>query len=172
MVLMTGLDSIIESLYLKEELTCSAKLNNILVNPMSSYLIKKTVIISLKSYPIGYIKELLDNKNTVISRFKVDDERVIVDPYELRMNENIVPLGKKVNLINEEIYNEVNHIFDTETSVLYYPKPNKCMDYIVNGDLTVIGYLAYQLGCRLNGFNKPIQFNYLDIIKMKNGILI
>lgn len=172
MVLLTGLDSIIESLYLREELTCSVKLNNLLVNPVSSYLSRKTVIISRKNYPIEYIRELLDNKNTVISRFKVNDERVIVDPYELRMNENILPLGKKVNLINEEMYDKVNHIFDTEENKLYYPKPLRCMDYIANGDLTVIGYLAYQLGCKLNEYNKPIQFDHLDIIKMNNGILI
>lgn len=169
---MTGLDSIIESLYLKEKLTHSVKLNGLLVNPVSSYITRKTVIISLKSYPIDYIRELLDNGNTVISRFKVDDDRVILDPYELRMNENIIPLGKKVNLINEEIYDKIDHIFDAENEMLYYPKPIRFMDCIMNGDLTVIGYLAYQLGCKLSDFNHPIQFDHLDIIKMKNGILV
>ena len=116
---MTGLDSIIESLYLREKLTCSPKASNILVNPVSSYVVGKTVVINIKGYPSNYIDELIYNKNTIISRFDIGDNRVIFDPYELRMNENIIPLGKKVNLVNEEMYDKVDHIFDIEDMKLY-----------------------------------------------------
>ena len=168
---MTGLDSIIESLYLKEKLTCSSKASDILVNPVSSYIIGKTIIINLKSYPISYINELLDNKNTVISRFDIGDDRVIVDPYELRMNESIIPLGRKVNVVNEEMYDKVDHVFEVEDMKLYYPKPLKCIDYQVNGRLTMLGYLVYQLGYPMNEV-KISEFRYLDVIKLKNGIII
>lgn len=171
MILITGLDSIIESLYLRDDLTSNSKKSDILVNPVSSYVIGKTIIISLKRYPKSRIDELLDNKNTVISRFNVGDDRVIVDPYELRMNESIMPLGKKVNIINEEMYDKVSHIFDSDNRILYYPKPMKCMDYHVNGKLTSLGYLAYQLGYSIDDVSDT-EFKYLDVIKMKNGIII
>lgn len=168
---MTGLDSIIESLYLMDELTCSSKSCNILVNPMSSYVVGKTVIINISSYPESYINELLCNNNTVISRFEVNNDRVIVDPYELRMNDSIIPLGKKIDLINEEIYDKVYHIFDKDEMKLYYPKPTKCLNYCVGNNLTVIGYLAYQLGFPINDISDT-RFTNLDVIKLKNGIII
>lgn len=170
MVLMTGLDSIIESLYLRDRLTYLIKESNILVNPVSPYLIGKTIIINLRNYPTEYIDELISYNNTVISRFDINDDRVIVDPYRLRINENIIPLGKKINLINEEMYDKVDHIFDLEDMKLYYPKPIKCMNYMVNGNFTVLGYLAYQLGHKFNDMN--CEFRYLDVIKLKNGIII
>lgn len=168
---MTGLDSIIESLYLREKLTCSPKASNILVNPVSSYVVGKTVVINIKGYPSNYIDELIYNKNTIISRFYIGDNRVIFDPYELRMNENIIPLGKKVNLVNEEMYDKVDHIFDIEDMKLYYPKPIKCVNYHVNGNLTVLGYLIYQLGYPVDEVLHT-EFKYLDVIKLKNGIII
>jgi hypothetical protein len=171
MILITGLDSIIESLYLKDDLTSNSKKANILVNPVGSYVIGKTIIINLKGYSSSRITELLDNKNTVICRFDTDDDRVIVDPYELRMNESIMPLGMKINLINEEIYDKVNHIYDSDNRILYYPKPIKCMDYHVDGKLTLLGYLAYQLGYSIDDVSDT-KFNHLDVIKMKNGIII
>lgn len=171
MVLITGLDSIIESLYLRDDLTSNSKKSDILVNPVSSYVIGKTIIINLKGYSRNRITELLDNKNTVICRFNINDDRVIVDPYELRMNESIMPLGMKVNLINEEMYDKVNHSYDSDNRVLYYPKPIKCMDYHVDGSLTLLGYLAYQLGYSINDV-ADTKFRYLDVIKMKNGIII
>lgn len=171
MILMTGLDSVIESLYLKEKLTCSSNASNILVNPVSSYIIGKTVIITLGGYPLDYVSELIDNKNKVICRFDIGIDKVIVDPYDLRINECIIPLGKKVNILNEEIYDKVDHIFDCEEGKLYYPKPIKCLDYQVNGKLTSLGYLAYQLGYPINDIIDT-KFKNLDVIKLKNGIII
>lgn len=171
MILITGLDSIIESLYLRDDLTSNSKKSDVLVNPVSSYVIGKTIIINLKGYPRTRLDELIDNQNTVISRFDLNDDRVIVDPYELRMNDSIHPLGTKVNVINEEMYDKVNHIYDSNERVLYYPKPMKCMDYHVDGNLTLLGYLAYQLGYPIDDVTDT-EFKYLDVIKMKNGIII
>lgn len=170
MVLMTGLDSIIESLYLKEELTSKQKLGNIIVNPVNTtYLINKTIIINHKYYPSSYIDELIDNRNIIISRFDINDDRVIVDPYELRINDNIQVLGNEIEVVNEDMYENINHVFDGK--VLYYPKPKRYFEYYFNGDLTVLGYLIYQLGCDVSSISKS-EFLNLDIIKTKCGIIV
>lgn len=169
MVLMTGLDSIIESLYLKENLTNKVKIGNIIVNPVSTYLVNKTVIINKKYYPFEYIDELISNKNIIISRFNLDRDDIIFDPYELRINNNIMCLGKNINLVNEHMYENINHIFDG--TCLYYPKPKKYYEYHYNGSLTVLGYLLYQLGCDVSKISKT-EFLNLDVIKMKNGIIV
>lgn len=171
MVLMTGLDSIVESLYLKDNLTYLSKSASILVNPVSSYISKKVIVINRKNYPLSYVDELIDNKNIVISRFDIGRKDVLVHPYELRMNESIMPLGKKVEVISDDTYDKVDHIFDIEDMKLYYPKPIKCLDYQVNGSLTIIGYLSYQLGYDISDI-VDAEFRHLDVIKMKNGIII
>lgn len=168
MILITGLDSIIESIYLREELTCSSKSSNIVVNPVSSYIVRKTIIINSINYPTNLIDELIGH-NTIISRFDIGDDRVMIDPYELRMNERIIPLGKKVNFINEDMYDKVDHLYDREDGILYYPKPMKCMNYCVGSELTVLGYLAYQLGYPVKSATK---FTNLDVIKLMNGLIV
>lgn len=69
------------------------------------------------------------------------------------------------------MYDKVDHIFEIEDMKLYYPKPLKCIDYQVNGKLTMLGYLVYQLGYPMNEV-KISEFKYLDVIKLKNGIII
>jgi hypothetical protein len=171
MILLTGLDSIIESLYLRDGLTCTFKNCTIVVNPTSSYVANKVVIINLMNYPSNKIDELLANNNTIISRFDTGDERITIDPYELRINESIIPLGKRVDLLNEDTYDKVEHIFDDKDNKLYYPKPVKCINYHHKGNLTALGYLIYQLGYQIDEVITP-RFKYLDIIKLKNGIII
>ena len=117
MVLLTGLDSIIESLYLDERLTEHSRDGNILVNPVSiSYVINKVIIINHKYYLL------------------------------------------------------VEHKFDGVN--LYYPKPISFYDHYLNGDLTVLGYLMYQLGCDISDVKDDTIFSNLDIIKMNNGFII
>lgn len=169
MVLLTGLDSVIESLYINEKLTEHPRDGNILVNPVSiTYVVNKTIIINHKYYPIENIKYLL-NKNKVITRIDLGVEGSIFDPYLLRINEYIKTSNEIVNIINEDSYMSVDHKFDGIN--LYYPKPRSFYDHKVKSELTVIGYLMYQLGCNISDVKDPI-FKNLDIIKMNNGFII
>lgn len=167
MVLMTGLDSVIESLYLREDLSTKIKDSDIVVNPMSTYIAKKVVIINKKYYPSTYIDELLSNDNTLVSRFPTYDSRIHFDPYELRMNDSIRCLGSNIDLVTENLYEEINHLFDN--GILYYPKPLIFYDYMNNGYLTVLGYLLYQLGCKLE---VSTRYTELDIIKSRTGLIL
>lgn len=167
MVLMTGLDSVIESLYLKEELSSKMRDCNIVVNPTSSFVANKTVVINSKYYPTEYIDELIENRNTVISRINMHDDRIILDPYELRINDNIRPLGNPVSVVNEYLYENIDHHFTN--GILYYPKPLAYYDYMSGRNLTVLGYLLYQLGCRMNEVPEYVEF---DVIKSRVGIYV
>lgn len=169
MILLTGLDSIIESLYLDERLTEYSREGDILVNPVSiTYVVNKTIIINHKNYPIDNIKYLL-LKNKVISRIDFGLDGVIVNPYLLRINKNIISSNEKVNIINENLYSKVEHKFDGTN--LYYPRPMSFYDHKFGSELTVIGYLMYQLGCDISDVKDPI-FKNLDIIKMNNGFIL
>jgi hypothetical protein len=110
MVLLTGLDSIIESLYLDERLTEHSRDGNILVNPVSiSYVINKVIIINHKYYPIDNIKILLNNRNKVITRVNYEVDGVKYDPYLLRINDSIRISNEKINIIDENSYMLVKH---------------------------------------------------------------
>ena len=171
MVLLTGLDSIIESLYLDERLTEHSRDGNILVNPVSiSYVINKVIIINHKYYPIDNIKILLNNRNKVITRVNYEVDGVKYDPYLLRINDSIRISNEKINIINENSYMLVEHKFDGVN--LYYPKPISFYDHYLSGDLTVLGYLMYQLGCDISDVKDDTIFSNLDIIKMNNGFII
>lgn len=166
MVMMTGLDSVIESLYLKEELSSKMKNCNIVVNPVSSFIANKVVIINSKYYPSEYIEDLLSNRNTVISRINLHDSRVILDPYELRINDKIRVLNNTTKVVNESLYEKIPHVFDG--GVLYYPKPRAYYDYMSGKNLTVLGYLLYQLGCKMDDAPSS-RYMDLDIAKLRIG---
>lgn len=164
--MMTGLDSVIESLYLKEELSSKLKDCNIVVNPVSSFVARKVVVINSKYYPSQYIDELISNHNTIISRVNLYDPRVILDPYELRINDHIRPLGSTVKVVNEYLYDKEDHVFTD--GVLYYPKPLSYYDYMSGRNLTVLGYLLYQLGCKMEDAPES-RYKDLDVAKLRIG---
>lgn len=170
MILLTGLDSVIESLYLEEELTDKNRDTNILVNPVDvTYKFGKTVIINHKYYQTDKLLKLVRNKNKVYSRVDYGIDGVKYCPYNHRINFNIIPSGEVVNLVNEYNYHEVDHYY--KNGILYYPTPRIYYDYYVGKDMTALGYLLVQLGCDVSEVNDSMTMNY-DVIKLRNGIIV
>lgn len=170
MVLLTGLDSVIESLYLKERLTNQSKSGNILINPVNvTYTTGKTIVINHKYYPLDWIKQLVKNRNKVITRLNFNIPGSIFDPYILRINDNILSSGEYVDLIGEGFYQEVEYKFDG--TKLYYPIPRSFYDHHLGDSLTALGYLSFQLGCDISDVCDSLYKN-LNVIKLKNGIII
>lgn len=169
MILYSGLDSIIESLYLDDDLTESVRDCSIVVNPdekLSRYLMGRLIIINHKNYSVDLIRKLKDD-NKVITRIDFSIRGVLFDPYILRINDNIRLSGEFIDYIDESCYNDVDFRFDGK--VLYYPSPESYEDYVYNGNLTSLGYLLYQIGYNL--IDNSI-FKNLDVIKLKNGLII
>lgn len=169
MVLYSGLDSIVESLYLDEEMTESIKDSSIVVNPNESlcpYIYRKVVIINHLHYPTDRIRQLKES-NKVITRVNFSIRGVSFKSYELRLNRRIQLSGEEVGFINEDTYDQVEFRFDGQN--LYYPSPSLYCDCIHRGALTSLGYLLYQIGY---DFIDDTLFKNLDVIKLKNGLII
>lgn len=169
MVYYSGLDSIIESLYLEENFIESIKNSNIIVNPSEKlfpYLYGKVIIINHMFYPIEWIKKLTD-KNRVITRLDFSIQGTIYNPYESRLNPRIYPNNESVDSVDESTYDEVEFRYDGEN--LYYPSPIEFTNYSDGKSLTVLGYLLYQIGYNLI---EDTLFKNLDVIKLKNGLII
>lgn len=167
MILLTGLDSIVESLYLKIPITDKFKDSTIIVNPDSiTYLSKKTIIISKLNYSLDNINMLLSNGNTIISRIFINDSIKFI-PYLPRICDKIMWCGRYVTEeLNEENFSSVHHFYDGDK--LYYPKSNSYGNVMDNKkNLSVLGYLLYQIGENLYD-NTP--FLDLDVVKLGKGL--
>ena len=69
MILFNGLPSILESLYLGDDITDKLTLSDIVVNPInSSYLSGKTIILNMPNLNKTVIENILNKGNTVVSR--------------------------------------------------------------------------------------------------------
>ena len=170
MIYLEGLESIIECIYLNDELDNRASFCEVFVNPSSTkYLVGKTVIINAPDYPKDKVSLLLNNGCKVISRIFTDQEGVEVCPYILRLNTNIQWNGRIINdyadLIDLLENNECE--FSIDDYMLYFPKINsikvgnlKAMDAF--GNLTAAGWASQQVG--INLVNGSV-FSNLDIIK-------
>jgi hypothetical protein len=170
MILLTGLDSVIESIYLEEKLTDLNRSTNILINPIDvTYVSGRIVIINHKSYPVHKLMKLIENKNEVYSRVNFNIEGINFKPYILRINDSIIPSGEIIDISSEDLYDKVDHKF--KNGILYYPTPKYYYDYHLDGNLTVLGYLLYQIGINLEILDDSIQKD-LNIIKLKNGLII
>ena len=91
MIFYEGLESIIECIYLEENISNKSSDCDIFVNPENiKYLIGKLVIINSIEYPIENIKTLLENNCRVISRIHFDIEGIEIRPYILKLNFNII----------------------------------------------------------------------------------
>ena len=77
MIHYTGIESIIESIYLEESIEFKAGRSNIEVNPTGGmdYIVGKTVILSNLSYTEEFIENLVKNRNKVYSRVKGYSEK-------------------------------------------------------------------------------------------------
>lgn len=173
MIYLDGLNSIIECIYLNEELDDRQGSCDIFVNPSNAkYLIGKVIIINSLDYPIDNIKTLINNKCKIISRVRLkSDNSLEVKPYILRPYFDIMWNGK---YIEEDRFNNPDSLFEDDYCTfnldykLYFPKVDK-LDNISNfldeeKNLTGIGWALQQVGVNILT-NTP--FINLDIVKLK-----
>lgn len=163
MIYFSGLDSIIESLYLDETLNEKIGGCDIIVNPeVETYLVRKTIILNTISYDITKIHRLLNNKCTVISRttnFGIPGVKVY--PYLPRPNFKVLWNGDFYDISKGDI----ECLFDTTRNILFFPKLEGDMAEFITetGELSYLGWAMYQVGQDL----KESQFPDLDILKTK-----
>lgn len=169
MIYFSGLDSIIESIYLNDNLDNKVGTCEVFVNPDNvKYIVGKTVIINICDYPDSKLDILSSNGCHIISRIYSQREDIEVQPYILRLNFNVMWNGKVIEFCNflDDILDKDNCIFDFENNILYFPK-------IINlgstlkpkdeyGNLTVIGWVLQQVGINIKS---QTVFENLDIIK-------
>lgn len=145
MILDTGFDSVIESLYLKIPLTSSLRDATIIVNPSNKYqyVTGKTIIVTL-DYSPGFDLNKLKSQNNIISRFSSE---FIFEPYKVENCNSI----KVNNLPSFLILNSTN-LKSQKISIcnltgdIYLDRPIYILDTIINSYLTCLGFLAFQLG--------------------------
>lgn len=170
MIYLEGLESVIECVYLNDELDNRVSSCNVFVNPMNiKYLTGKTVVINVSDYPRELIDELVKNGCKVISRVYIDHPGVEVKPYILRINPNIIWNGRVLEDFDNftDLLSSTNDCeFSIDDYILYFPKississgDSRAMDSY--GNLTVIGWALQQVGVNLvSGV-----FTDLDIVK-------
>ena len=175
MIYFEGLDSVIESIYLDDELGNKVGDCSVFINPENTrYLIGKVVIINSLSYPSSKVIELLDNGNTVVRRIKPEDaeleDGVLLQPYILRYNGKIQYSGKEIReseeLSNLDILRDYCSL-DSETGVLYFPKllnPGYSRVLDREGNLSSLGWALQEIGVNIK---KDTRFRNLDILKLK-----
>lgn len=187
MIYFSGLDSIIESLYLDERLGDKLGSCKIFINPVNiSYLTGKVIIINKLRYPQTYVAELINNGNKVISRVFTDNNKVDFEPYILRPIFNLVWGGDEVMVTEEDIREIENNNNDklteklldrilescsyiSDRNKLFFPKLiGKGVKKIATddkGNLTAIGYSLQQVGVNIIKADTP--FLDMDILKTK-----
>ena len=169
MIYFSGLDSIIESIYLSDSLDNRVGSCEVFINPDNvKYIIGKTVIISICDYPDSKLDILSKNGCHIISRVYSPREDVEVQPYILRLNFSVMWNGRTLESCDsiDSLLDKDNCTYDLDTNVLYFPKIDKLSDSLKAKDeyenLTVVGWVLQQVGINI----KPTTvFNNLDIIK-------
>lgn len=169
MIFLDGLNSLIESIYLNEEISSKPGNSTIFVNPENvKYIIGKIIIVSSVSYPEEKINALISNNCKIISRVKINNPKVELAPYILKMDLNIMWNGKILNNFESmnKILEEDDCSFDMNSNTLYFPKlsyiPKEAMDEY--GNLSSLGWVLQQVGTNIKE-NTP--FKNLDILKTK-----
>jgi hypothetical protein len=170
MILFSGVDSILESIYTGIPLTDRMANATVLVNPDTITYLSKKICILTKNYDPKKAEILVKNENTVISRVTQENMKgITLDPYLPKLFENIVWNGDYVRLITPETYdNCIEFTYNSVTNILSYPKPIEYFGEVQeNGEINSMGYILYQLG--ENIFPDTI-FTDLDIVKQGKGI--
>ena len=160
-----GLDSIIESIYLEDQLGNKLGDCNVFVNPTNTkYLVGKLVIINSLTYPTEQIQELVDNGNRVVGRIKTEIEGVLLQPYIIRISTGIMYNGRTVEgKVGEDVV--LQDYCSFPDSVLYFPKLDpSCYDVLdESGNLTALGWALHQVGVFVRD---GLDFPNLDLIKL------
>ena len=170
MILFSGVDSILESIYTGIPLTDRMANATVLINPSTITYLSKKICILTKTYDSELSEILVKNNNTVISRVTQENMAWIkYDPYLPKLFENIIWNGDYIRLITPETYdNCIEFTYNSVTNVLSYPKPIEYFGEVQeNGEVNSMGYILYQLG--ENIFPDTV-FTDLDIVKQGKGI--
>ena len=169
MIFLDGLNSIIESIYLGEEISNKLGNSTIFVNPGNvKYVIGKIVIINELNYPSEKIETLLNNNCKLISRVYIDNQNIELAPYILKLDFNIMWNGRVLNNFDtmNKILEEDDCAFDVSSGVLYFPKmsyiPREAVDE--KGNLSSLGWVLQQTGVNIK---EDTPFKNLDILKTK-----
>lgn len=147
MILRNNFYGILESYYMKRNMSLSKSNYNILVNPSNNlhYITKKVVVITHDLYTNLEIKKLTKN-NEVISRIHDSIPKVTFDPYKDNLESIICSNIPDYTILNK--YNVDNYSF-TEcpvTKCIFIPKPVMVMDPLFNDHLTATGLIALVSG--------------------------
>ena len=168
MIYLEGLGSVIESIYLGEEISNKVGNCNIFVNPENvKYLIGKTVIINICEYSEVNLKQLVENKCHIISRVFIDSPDVEIRPYILRICPQVMWNGRVIKepMTLDNILECGYCEFDTDEFRLYFPKFTGCTDLVPvdeYGNLSVLGWVLQQVGINIT---TKTPLTDLDLIK-------
>ena len=173
MIYLDSLESIIESVYLEDSLSGKVGECNVFVNPGSiKYLTSKTVVITVNDYGADKISSLLDNGCKVISRVYCDNDKVEIQPYIMRINNDIMWNGEILTQFSgtRSLIDSGNVRYDDETGRLYFPKIYDPEIDIVDayGNLTSLGWALQQVGINIK---TDTAFTNLDLIKTGKIVL-
>ena len=166
MIYFSGLDSIIESVYLEDNIDNKVGSCDAFINPENvKYLTGKTIIINTCSYPDSNLDVLNSNGCHIISRIYNSRDDVEVQPYILRLNFGIMWNGKIIGQCSslDSIFDQDNCMY--EDQILYFPKINNLTNLNPTdeyGNLTALGWALQQVGINIK---KSTVFENLDIIK-------
>lgn len=168
MILFNGLPSVLESLYLEDDITDKLTSSDIIVNPISSsYLTGKTIILNMPKISKNIIEEVLRKGNTVISRIPGYNPKIKVVPYLERPLFNIFWNWKIEDKISSENMDLID--FQVDYPNIYFPKAKTWEDTMVGGFPSALGVLLHQVG-QDNVINNKLYYN-LDLQKVKKGFL-
>lgn len=178
MIYLSGLDSIIESIYLSDLLSTQIGKAQIFVNPDKKlrYITNKTIIITNTEYPLEGIHQLVDNGNKVISRVYFDSDKIEIQPYIIRINDKIRFNGRDISENDIEKLDDIllkgYGEYDENEKRLYFPKI-KILDKTEEsymdpyGNLTELGWALHQVGVNM----KDGPLINLDILKLKKVVI-
>jgi hypothetical protein len=165
MVYFSGLESVIESIYLEDRLGNKVGECDVFVNPTNTkYLVGKTIIINSLTYPENEINILLGNGNKVVTRISVDVPGIIFQPYIIRVSSRLMYNGKEVS--GKVEIGDLLRDYCFYDNTLYFPKLNPKYYPVLDlaGNLTGIGWALHQVGVLVKD---DLEFKNLDIIKLK-----
>ncbi len=171
MIYLEGIESLIESIYLEDNISDQPGGCNVFVNPGNiKYLTGKTIILNIKNYPEEKISQLTKNGCKIISRVYRDLPNIEVQPYILRINFGIVWNGKIVEDFRNFSDLLLKKTYEYQDGVLYFPKVftgnNKSVDEY--GNLNCLGWALQQVGVNIK---TDTPFMNLDIVKTGKFIL-
>lgn len=165
MIYLEGIESLIESIYLEDNISDQPGECNVFVNPDNiKYLTGKTVILNKMEYPEDKIDQLSRNGCKIISRTYREHPNVEIQPYILRLNFGIMWNGKVVTEFHDLSGLLLGKACEYQEDVLYFPKifGSDVVPIDKYGNLNCLGWAMQQVGVNVKD---DTPFVNLDIVK-------